>query len=94
MNANSPTAYFSVNLSDATGSLQRFLGVVRRRGFDVENMLVTRNPNTEGYRVEVRLKGGRSFETLARHLANLFDVFTVSLLPPSASIEFTNKVTA
>lgn len=84
------SAYFSVNLSNQIGSLQRLLGIIRRRGFDVENMMVTRNPVTNGYRIEVRLAGERCFETLARHIANLFEVSSVSLQASAAPLNFTS----
>ena len=75
---NSDSAFFLITLADQTGALQRLLGVIRRRGFKVDNMMVARDSALDRYRIEFRLKGNRSFETLARHIDNLFDVSAVS----------------
>lgn len=85
------SAHFSVNVNDQLGSLQRLLGTIRRRGFKIENMMVTRNPLTDGYRIEARLEGNRSFETLGLHIANLFDVSSVSLQASQAPVNFTRS---
>ncbi|MEM9411960.1 MAG: ACT domain-containing protein [Planctomycetota bacterium] len=85
------TAHFTVDLSRQTGSLERLLSRVRRRGFQVENMIVTGHQSSN-YRIELRLAGQRSFETLAKHLANLADVFNVSLQIPSSLIEYSKKL--
>lgn len=87
------SAYFSIHLSDQIGALQRLCGTIRRRGFGIENMMVTRNPMTAGYRIEVCLRGERSFETLARHIANLLDVSLVCLQASAESVkEFRREV--
>ena len=84
----SAAACVSVNLTDQPGSVQRLLGTVRRRGFRIDNLILTRNPVTDGYRIEMRLAGERSFETLAKHIANLFEVSSVSLQTSSPAVEF------
>ncbi|MEM7452956.1 MAG: ACT domain-containing protein [Planctomycetota bacterium] len=88
------SAHFCVNITDQPGSLQRLLGTIRRRGFSVDSLIVTRDPVVDGYRVEARLAGDRSFETLARHVANLFDVASVSLQAAQAPVEFSRFASA
>ncbi len=78
MNEN-PFAWFSINLSNQAGSLERLLGRIRRRGFQLENMMVTNSSIVDGYRIEIRVHGNRSFKTLAKHIANMSDVLMVSL---------------
>ena len=91
MNGNH-CAWYSINLSTQTGSLERLMGRIRRRGFQVENMMVTHNSFTGGYRVEVRVAGSRCVKTLARHIAHLVDVSTVSLHVSSAPVEYATSV--
>ena len=86
-----PSAYFTVNLSDQLGSLQRLLGTIRRRGFEVETMMVTKSAVTEGYHIEVRLGGERSFEMLARQIAKLFEVSSVSLHASRKPVEYSTS---
>ena len=88
------SAHFSVDLSRQTGSLERLLSRVRRRGFTVENMVVTGHESSKSYRIELRLAGQRSFETLAKHLANLADVFNVSLQISSSFIEYSKNLSS
>ena len=85
---NTQSAWFSINLSTQTGSLERLLGRVRRRGFQIDSMTVHTSPLTGGYRLELRLLGERSFEGLARHLANQVDVSAVSLHVSQPAVEF------
>ena len=72
-----------VHLSPEIGALQRLLNTLRRRGFAVDSM-DARRLDDDGYRVEVRvdnLRGGsRSVEALAKHIGNLVDVRSVSVL--------------
>ena len=79
MNENQ-VANFVISLSQQIGSFQRMLGTIRRRGFTIDSLLATRNTADNDYRIEVRLTGTRSFETLAKHLANQADIASVSLL--------------
>lgn len=87
-------AWLTINLSTQTSALERLLGCIRRRGFQIENMMVTNNQYTHGYRIEVRVVGQRCFSTLARHVANLVDVSTVSLLASNQPIDFQTAVSA
>lgn len=82
------TAWLSVHLGCQPGSIQRLLGTVRRRGFEVQSMMLTRNRRPDQYCVEMRLHGERSFETLARHIANLFEVATVRMQPSTTPFEY------
>ena len=82
------SAFFSVHLSRQTGSLERLISRIRRRGFSVQSMIVTQRGSNDGFHVEMQLLGHRSFETLAKHLANLVDVTTISLKIPHTRVEY------
>lgn len=85
---NVKSAWFSINLSTQSGSLERLLGKVRRRGFQIDSMTVHTSPLTDGYRIEVRVLGERSFEGLARQLANQVDVSMVSVHVSQPAVEY------
>lgn len=69
--------------------MQRLLGTIRRRGFQIESMMATRDASGDGYRIEIRLNGDcpgvRSFEILGRQIARNLDVISVSMMSSDAS---------
>ena len=80
-----------IQLSQQVGSFQRMLGTIRRRGFTIDSLMATRNATTRDYRVEIRLAGTRSFDTLAKHLANHADIASVSVLASPEVKQFSRK---
>lgn len=74
------SSHFDVQLSPLPGSLQRVLGVVRRRGFTVVSLNAVRDLTGDAYKLEMTVDGTRSPATLRNHLANLTDVRAVNLL--------------
>lgn len=84
-------ASISIILSRQTGSLERLLGRIRRRGFTVEGMMVNNSSLVDGYRIEMRVGGERSFQTLAKHLANLEEVLQVSLQTAESIVDFRSQ---
>jgi acetolactate synthase-1/3 small subunit len=72
-----------LHIDRADGSLQRLIGLVERRGFHIDGMMLS--DEGAGRRVEMAVRGrdaGRSAETLGRHIDKLFGV---TRLPPAAA---------
>ena len=74
------SSHFDVQLSPDPGSLQRLLGVVRRRGFVITSLNVVQDESGHSYSLDLHVNGTRCPSTLRKHLANLMDVRAVSLL--------------
>lgn len=75
---------FILQIDRAQGSLQRLIGVVERRGFDIERMSVTES----GAHREVRLRlnprdAGRCADVLGRQIDRLIGVRRLSPAAPS-----------
>lgn len=74
------TSHFDITLSPEPGSLQRLLGVVRRRGFTIRSISATRETSGHSYHLDLIVDGQRCPTNLRHHLANLADVRTVNML--------------
>jgi len=72
-----------LHIDRAEGSLQRLIGLVERRGFHIDGMMLS--DEGPGRRVELAVRGrdaGRSTEILGRHIDKLFGV---TRLAPAAA---------
>lgn len=76
--------YLQLNVSNRLGSLERVLGVIRFRGFDLVDMSVHGSPATPSFFVGVKVQGSRAGENLRRQLEKLEDVFLVELFTVTA----------
>lgn len=88
---DSTFAHFLINITREIGAVERLLGTVRRRGFEVESIMATQagsGDSETGYRIELRLQRHDShllsFETLARQIARNLDVLSVSMMSSTA----------
>lgn len=88
------SAYLTVQLTGQTGSLERLLGRIRRRGFQIENMMVASSGFLGDYRIDMRLTGDRSFESLTKQLANLYEVTSIALHVAAESVVAPARATA
>jgi len=76
----------TITLDAQSASLQRLLGVIRRRGFDVLRLDISRTCTDGEFQGRLRLRGTRSIESLIRHITNIEEVQQVALIP-AASIQ-------
>lgn len=74
------TSHLDVHLSTEPGALQRFLGVIRRRGFAVTSINAVRHEAGNSFRIDLVVEGARCPSTLHKHLDNLVDVRAVHML--------------
>ena len=70
----------NVVLDAQAATLQRLLGVVRRRGFDVLELDISRTRNAQEFEGRLRLRGTRSIESLLRHIDNIEEVQQIALV--------------
>ena len=70
----------NVVLDAQAATLQRLLGVVRRRGFDVLELDISRTSNDQEFEGRLRLRGTRSIESLLRHIDNIEEVQQIALV--------------
>lgn len=70
----------TVVLDAQAATLQRLLGVVRRRCFDVLRLDVSRTCNDGLFQARLRVRGSRRIEALIRHIANIEEVQQVALI--------------
>lgn len=86
---NPPTTQstrLTVILNDQDAGLQRLLGVVRRRGFEVTEMRATRD-TAGGMHVSVSVTGFRPVDVLIKQIESLFGVRRVGLeCAPAAAV--------
>lgn len=70
----------NLKLRNMEGALERVLGVVRFRGFALNNMMA--HSNGDGSRLDVSLTvtGARNGSTLSRQMQRLFDVEHVEVI--------------
>jgi len=69
-----------IQLSGVEGSVIRALGLIERRGFNLENCTVDK-ADADGRRMEVNVSSSRPGDLLKRQLERLHDVFHVELKP-------------
>ena len=77
-------AHFIIHTTPEVGALQRLINTIRKRGFRIDSMMAVSHPSDQGFRIEVRLEGPRSFETLARQLSNQLDIVSLSVMAQQA----------
>ena len=66
-------------IRDGEGSLERLLGVTRRRGFNVRSFSAQPHFKAGRWEVALRVEGERSPGILQRHLASLHEVESVEI---------------
>lgn len=69
----------AIRLRRGERSLERLVGLVGRRGHEMEALSLVPTPEGEAFDVRVTLESERSPEVLARQVAKLYDVVSVSL---------------
>ena len=79
---------FQLRLNNIDGVLERVLGVIRYRNFQVLRMMAA--PTPDGSRMDVTLKVGGLRKTghLARHLEKLLDVETLEVYSEMKKVSF------
>ncbi len=73
-------ATLSVRMNATEGSLLRLIGLVGRRGFSIRRVEATHTHNGRWLEADLAVTGERSIDTLQRHVSNLHDVETVTVL--------------
>ncbi len=71
--------YMQISARQAEGILERLLGVIRFRGFNLLEMTAHTPPVGSGYAVTLKVTGQRNGENLKRQLEKLADVQTVDM---------------
>lgn len=71
----------SIRLRRAERSLERLVGLMGRRGHELESLQLVPAAGGDGFDVRVKLTSERSPDVLARQIARLYDVVSVSLDP-------------
>ncbi|MGQ0532784.1 MAG: ACT domain-containing protein [Caulobacteraceae bacterium] len=85
---------FILHIDFAEGSLQRLIGVIERRGFDIDRMTLTENGAHREVRLCVRARdAGRCMEVLGRQLDRLIGVRRISATS-FAQVEEASRCTA
>ena len=69
-----------VRLRREERGLERLLGLVGRRGYEVTGVDASLAPCGRVLRVRLRLESERSFEQLVRHVAKLYEVAEVRVM--------------
>ncbi|MAG54906.1 MAG: hypothetical protein CMJ83_01310 [Planctomycetes bacterium] len=70
----------TVVLDAQAATIQRLLGVVRRRGFELMRLDVSRTCSDGLFQARLRVRGSRRAETLIRQIANIVEVQQVALI--------------
>lgn len=81
------SAHIIIHMSRAYGSLNRLIGIVRQRCFDIESMNVQSETATH-YRIEMVIVSERPLVHLMKKISQMADVDSVSLTK-SALVETT-----
>jgi acetolactate synthase II small subunit len=68
-----------LRLNNCEGVLERVLGCLRQRGFQLCSMQMERSSDAAKLTVDVTVESHRPIEGVCRHLAKLFDVQSVNL---------------
>ena len=64
-----------IQIDRADGSLQRLIGLVERRGFHIDGMMLSDEGNTRRVQIQVRGRdAGRCIDNLGRQIDRLFGV--------------------
>ena len=71
--------YMQISARQGEGVLERLLGVVRFRGFQLLEMTAHTPPVGSGYAVTLKVAGERTGENLKRQLEKLVDVQMVDM---------------
>lgn len=80
--------FFTLELSNAEGALERMLGRIRQRGFRIVAISARESTDAQRVRARVIVRGERSLENLLRQLCRSPLVLQASGLP---SVEPTNE---
>jgi acetolactate synthase-1/3 small subunit len=84
------TATFILQIDRAEGSLQRLIGVIERRGFDIERMSVTDSGANREVRLHLNARdAGRCIDVLGRQIDRLIGVRRIA---PASSYSHVEEV--
>ena len=85
------TFTFHIRMRRVEGSLQRFLGMVRRRGYDFVHLEATSTPGGEALDVRATLESDRDAALLARHIKRLVEVEHLALVEDTSPLQLVGE---